>query len=142
MQVGQEVKVDVFKAGDYVDVVGVSKGKGFAGVMKRHNFAGAQTTHGQSDRQRARGSSGAQGFQRVIKGLKMAGHLGHENVTIQKLEVVAVDAEKNLLLIKGAMPGVNRGLLSIAETVKRKKFKVEVAPAVSKKKAAAAKGKK
>jgi large subunit ribosomal protein L3 len=142
---GQEIKADIFKPGDYVDVYGFSKGKGYAGGVKRHGFAGGPSTHGQSDRQRAPGSLGAQGWQRVIKGLRMAGHLGHEIVTIQKLEIAAVDPAKNLLLIKGAMPGPNKGIIVINETVKRRKAKaVVVAAAPVKKKGAAApaKGKK
>jgi large subunit ribosomal protein L3 len=142
-QVGQEIKVDVFQPGDYVDVSGVTKGKGYAGGVKRYNFRGGPSTHGQSDRQRAPGSLGAQGFQRVIKGLRMAGHLGHENVTIQRLEIVAVDPQKNLLLIKGAVPGVNKGIVVIEQTVKRIKAKAaEPAAKAEKKKAAPAKGKK
>ncbi len=138
-QVGQEIKADVFKSGDYVDVVGVTKGKGYAGVMKRHNFAGGPMTHGQSDRQRARGSSSGQGFQRVIKGLRMAGHLGHEYVTIQRLQVVGVDPEKNYILLRGATPGANKSVIYIEQTVKKVKAPV-AAKAADKKKAE--KGKK
>ena len=117
--VGQEIKADVFKAGDYVDVCAITKGKGFAGVIKRHNFGMQPRTHGQSDRMRARGSSGGQGPQKVLKGMRMSGHLGNEYVTIQKLLVVNVDAEKNLLLIKGAVPAVKTGNLFISGTVKK-----------------------
>ncbi|GHT53993.1 50S ribosomal protein L3 [Endomicrobiia bacterium] len=117
--VGQEIKVDLFKTGDYVDVRAVSKGKGYAGVIKRHNFGMQPTTHGQSDRTRARGSSGGQGPQKVLKGTRMAGHLGNEYVTIQKLLVVGVDVEKNVLLIKGAVPAVNTGILLISSTLKK-----------------------
>jgi len=117
--VGQEIKADVFKAGDYVDVSGLTKGKGFASVIKRHNFGKQPTTHGQSDRTRARGSSGGQGPQKLFKGMKMAGHLGNEYVTIQKLLVVTVDAEKNLMLIKGAVPAVKTGTLLISNTIKK-----------------------
>jgi large subunit ribosomal protein L3 len=130
-QIGQEIKADIFQAGDYVDVSGTTKGKGFAGVVKRHGFAGGPTTHGQSDRQRAPGSISAQGFQRVIKGLRMAGRMGSEKVTIQRLEVVSVDPEKNIMLIRGAVPGVNKGLLVIDKTVKR--IKANAAPVPSKK---------
>ena len=126
-QLGQEIKADVFQVGDYVDVSGVSKGKGFSGGVKRHGFQGGPSSHGQSDRQRAPGSVGAQGFQRVIKGLRMAGHLGNEKVTVQSLEVVAVDSAKNAMLIRGAVPGANKGLVVIEETIKRVKSKV-VAP--------------
>ncbi|GHT43027.1 50S ribosomal protein L3 [Endomicrobiia bacterium] len=117
--VGQEIKVDLFKAGDYVDVHAVSKGKGYAGVIKRHNFGMQPTTHGQSDRTRARGSSGGQGPQKVLKGTRMSGHLGNEYVTIQKLLVVSVDVKKNVLLIKGAVPAVNTGILFISNTLKK-----------------------
>jgi len=130
-QLGQEIKVDMFQAGEYVDVSGISKGKGFAGNVKRHGFAGGPSTHGQSDRQRSPGSISAQGFQRVIKGLRMAGHMGSERVTIQGLEVVSVDAAKNLMLIKGAVPGTNKGLIIIEKTIKKVKFKA--APVASKK---------
>ncbi|MDR3256466.1 MAG: 50S ribosomal protein L3 [Endomicrobium sp.] len=117
--VGQEIKVDVFKAGDYVDVSAITKGKGYAGVIKRHNFGMQPTTHGQSDRTRARGSSGGQGPQKVLKGMKMSGHLGNEYVTIQKLLVVNADAEKNILLIKGSVPAVKTGTLLISNTIKK-----------------------
>jgi len=117
--VGQEIKADIFKAGDYVDVRALTKGKGFAGVIKRHNFSMQPVSHGQSDRTRARGSSGGQGYQKVIKGMKMSGHLGNEYVKIQKLLIVNVDAEKNILLIKGSVPNVKMGILFISSTVKR-----------------------
>ena len=117
--VGQEIKADVFKAGDYVDVCAVTKGKGYAGVIKRHNFGMQPTTHGQSDRTRARGSSGGQGPQKVLKGMRMSGRLGGECVTIQRLLVVNVDVEKNVLLIKGAVPAVKTGTLIISNTLKR-----------------------
>jgi large subunit ribosomal protein L3 len=129
--IGQEIKADIFQAGDYVDVSGVSKGKGFAGGMKRHGFQGGPSTHGQSDRPRSPGSIGSQGFQRVLRGLRMAGHLGDEKVTIQGLEIVAVDPVKNLILIKGAVPGTNKGLIVIEQTVKKVKHKT--APVASKK---------
>ncbi|MDR0977606.1 MAG: 50S ribosomal protein L3 [Endomicrobium sp.] len=117
--IGQEIKADIFKAGDYVDVFAVTKGKGYAGVIKRHNFGMQPTTHGQSDRTRARGSSGGQGPQKVFKGMRMSGHLGSEFVTIQKLRVVNVDIQKNVLLIKGAVPAVTTGTLFISNTLKR-----------------------
>jgi large subunit ribosomal protein L3 len=117
--VGQEIKVDAFKAGDYVDVRALTKGKGFAGVIKRHNFGMQPRTHGQSDRMRARGSSGGQGPQKLFKGMRMSGHLGNEYVTIQKLLVVDVDAEKNLMLIKGSVPAVKTGTLFISNTIKK-----------------------
>jgi large subunit ribosomal protein L3 len=117
--IGQEIRADVFKAGDYVDVCAVSKGKGYAGVIKRYKFSMQPVSHGQSDRTRSRGSSGAQGPQKVLKGLKMSGHMGNEQVTVQKLLVVNVDAEKNILLIKGSVPSVNKGMLFISNTLKK-----------------------
>jgi large subunit ribosomal protein L3 len=117
--IGQEIKADLFKAGDYVDVSAITKGKGFAGVIKRHNFGMQPVTHGQSDRTRARGSSGGQGPQKVLKGMRMSGHLGGEFVTIQKLCVVNVMAEKNLLIVKGSIPSVNSGTVFVRSTVKR-----------------------
>jgi large subunit ribosomal protein L3 len=142
LQVGQAVNVDVFAPGEYVDVVGVSKGKGFAGTVKRHNFGGGPSTHGQSDRQRAPGSSGSNTYPgRVFKGKKMPGHLGDERTTTQHLEVVEVLPEKNLLLVKGAVPGANQSLVEIRQTVKRIKVKVihhEVHKKVAKKEAAKA----
>jgi len=113
------VAADVFKAGDVVDVTGTSKGKGFAGVMKRHNFRGGPATHGQSDRARAPGSIGSGTTPgRVVKGMRMAGHMGQERVTTQNLKVVRVDTEKNLILIKGAVPGATGGLVMIHKAVK------------------------
>ena len=117
--VGQEIKADIFKAGDYVDVSGISKGKGFAGVIKRHNFGMQPRTRGQSDRMRARGSSGGQGPQKLFKGMRMSGHMGQEYVTIQKLLVVNVDAEKNVLLVRGAVPSVKTGTLIVNNTIKK-----------------------
>ncbi len=120
--VGQKVDVTIFKPGDLVDVTGTSKGRGFAGVVKRHGFAGGPKTHGQSDRWRAPGSIGANTDPgRVIKGLRMAGHMGHERVTVQNLEVVRVDPERNLLFVKGAVPGPPKGLLMIRHAVKARR---------------------
>lgn len=114
VQVGQKVTVDIFKPGDRVDVEGRSKGRGFAGVVKRHHFKGGPKTHGQSDRHRAPGSIGSTTFPgRVLKGLRMAGHMGNQRVTVRNLEVVAVDTERNLLFVKGAVPGPVNGLLVI-----------------------------
>lgn len=131
--IGQEIKVDVFKAGDYVDVSGISKGKGFAGVIKRHNFGMQPTTRGASDRTRARGSSGGQGPQKLFKGMRMSGHMGQEYVTIQKLLVVNVDAEKNVLLVRGAVPSVKTGTLVVNNTIKKVPVKVEEKKAAKKK---------
>lgn len=118
--VGDTISADtIFQNGDTVDVTGTSKGKGFAGVMKRHNFHGGPRTHGQSDRARAPGSIGSGTTPgRVVKGLRMAGHMGQERVTTQNLKVVRVDADKNLILIKGAVPGANGGLVTIRKAVK------------------------
>jgi len=117
IEVGSRVDVSLFKEGDLVDVTGVSKGKGFAGVVKRHGFAGGPKTHGQSDRHRSPGSIGATTSPgRVFKGMRMAGHMGGEKVTVQKLEVFEADAERNLLLVKGAVPGNRKGLLLIRKS--------------------------
>lgn len=111
---GDKVDLSFLKAGDLVNVSGISKGKGFAGVVKRYHFRGGPKTHGQSDRHRAPGSIGATTSPgRVLKGKKMAGHMGHERVTARNLEVVKVDAERNLLLVRGSVPGAVRGLLAI-----------------------------
>ena len=117
-QVGQKIDAGIFKPGDHVDVVGVSKGKGFAGVVKRYHFAGGPKTHGQSDRHRAPGaiSSGTTPG-RILKGKRMAGHMGAERVTVQDLVIVQADAERNLLLIKGAVPGGVNGLLLVKKTI-------------------------
>jgi len=113
-KLGAEVKADVFKVGDLVQVTGVSKGKGFAGGMKRHGFHGGSKTHGQSDRLRAPGSIGQSSYpSRVLKGMKMAGRMGNENVSTKNLQVVMVDAENNILLVKGAVPGSIKGIVFI-----------------------------
>ncbi|MBI4233456.1 MAG: 50S ribosomal protein L3 [Chloroflexi bacterium] len=119
LQEGQTVDVGLFKPGDLVDVTGTSKGHGFSGVVKRHGFKGGPKTHGQSDRHRAPGSVGATTFAgRVLKGLRMAGHWGHERITVQNLEVVQVDKERNLLFLQGPVPGPENGLLRISRAVK------------------------
>lgn len=111
--VGSKVLVDQFSDSDEVDVTGVSKGKGFAGVMKRHNFSGGVASHG-SMFHRAPGSIGASAFpSRVLKGMKGAGHMGQRQVTVKGLKVVRVDAEKNLLIVKGAVPGANGDYLIV-----------------------------
>ena len=118
-QPGQEIKVDVFSPGDTTDVVGVSKGKGFAGVMKRHGFSGLKASHGTKRKDRHPGAIGACATpSRVFRGMKMAGHMGHERVTVLNLEVVEVDLERNLLLIKGAVPGPAGGLVLVRAGVK------------------------
>ena len=111
--VGSKVLVSLFSPSDVVDVIGISKGKGFAGVIKRHNFGGGAATHG-SMFHRAPGSIGSSAFpSRVFKGMKAAGHMGQDRVTMRNLEVIEVDAENNLLVIKGAVPGANGGYLLI-----------------------------
>lgn len=119
---GQKVDVDIFKPGDLVDVTGTSKGKGFAGVVKRHHFAGGPKTHGQSDRHRAPGSVGATTFPgRVLKGTRMAGHMGNVRVTVRNLKVVKVDTARHLLLVEGAVPGGRNGLVLVRKAVKGSK---------------------
>ena len=116
---GQQIKVDIFEPGELVDVIGKSKGRGFAGVMKRHGFGGGPRTHGQSDRARAPGSIGGGTTPgKVFKGLKMAGHMGNARVTVKNLEVVQVDPERNLLFLKGGVPGAPNSLLMIRRTGK------------------------
>jgi len=111
---GDKVDIGFLKQGDLVNITGFSKGKGFAGVVKRHHFAGGPKTHGQSDRHRAPGSIGATTFPgRVLKGKRMAGHMGNRRITARNLEVIQADPERNLLLVKGAVPGANGGLLVI-----------------------------
>ena len=117
---GDPVAVTVFEVGDHVDVIGTSKGRGFAGVVKRHGFAGGPKTHGQSDRQRAPGSIGAtSGTARVFKGKRMPGHMGNRRVTTQNLKIVLVDEERNLIGVRGAVPGPKGGLLVIKEARKQ-----------------------
>ena len=116
---GQEIRADVFAAGDKVDVVGVSKGQGFAGVMKRHGFGGLSSSHGTQRKHRSPGAIGACATpSRVFKGMRMAGHMGDERVTVHNLEVVLVDPERSLLVVKGAVPGARNGLLIIREARK------------------------
>jgi large subunit ribosomal protein L3 len=111
---GQQITVDVFEAGERVDVVGVSKGRGFAGTIKRHGFNRQPKTHGQSDRERAPGSIGATSTPgRVFKGMRMAGRMGNARVTSQNLEVVVVDAARNLLAVKGSVPGAKGGIVMV-----------------------------
>lgn len=122
VEAGQKLDVSLFAVGDMVDVTGISKGKGFAGTVKRHHFAGGPKTHGQSDRHRAPGSIGSTSTPgRVYKGMRMAGHMGHERVTVSNLEVLQVDPERNLLLIKGGVPGMTNGLVLVKKTGRGKK---------------------
>lgn len=121
IEVGTEITVARFEAGQMVDVAGVSKGKGFAGTIKRHHFRGQDRTHGNSLSHRVPGSIGQnQTPGRVFKGKKMAGHLGNARVTAQNLEVVRIDAERNLILIKGAVPGAAGGDVIVRPAVKQK----------------------
>ena len=117
---GQEIKVDVFEQGELVDVIGVSKGRGHSGTIKRHGFARGPKTHGQSDRMRSPGSIGmcaAPG--RTLKGKRMAGRMGNDRVTVQNLPLVVVDAEKNLLAVKGSIPGAKGSIVMIKPSTKK-----------------------
>jgi large subunit ribosomal protein L3 len=120
LEEGEKLTVDVFAMGDRVDIVGTTKGKGFAGGVKRHGFRGGPKTHGQSDRLRAPGSVGqTTGISRVFKGKKMAGHMGNVRYTSQNLRVVLVDTERNLLAVQGSVPGPKGGLVTIKEARKQ-----------------------
>ena len=119
---GAEIKVDVFETGELVDVIGVTKGRGHAGTIKRHGFHRGPKTHGQSDRERSPGSIGMCATPgRTLKGQRMAGRMGNDRVTMQNLEVVVVDAEKNLLAVKGSIPGSKGGIVVIRPARKAKK---------------------
>ncbi len=116
---GQEVRADVFRPGERADVIGVSKGKGFAGVMKRHGFGGLAASHGTERKHRSPGSIGACATpSRVFRGTRMAGHMGHGRVTVLNLEVIRADPERNLLLLRGAVPGPAGGLVMVRSAVK------------------------
>jgi large subunit ribosomal protein L3 len=116
---GQQIKVDIFAPGEQTDVVGVSKGKGYAGVMKRHGFAGLSSSHGTERKHRSPGSVGACATpSRVFKGTRMAGQMGNERVTVLNLEVVEADPERNVLLLRGAVPGPAGGLVMVRSSVK------------------------
>ena len=118
-ELGQEIKADVFSAGDIVDISGITKGKGYAGVIKRHNQARGRMTHG-SGFHRAPGSmSSCSSPSRVFKSKNLPGHMGHVKVTTQNITVMAVDAEKNVLLVKGSGPGPNGAIVSICDAVKK-----------------------
>jgi len=118
--VGDKITVEIFAVGEHVDVMGTSKGKGFAGAVKRHHFKGGKKTHGQSDRHRAPGSHGSGTTPgRVLKNARGAGHMGNERVTVQALKVVLVDTERNLLGVHGAVPGGKGGLVVIKEARKQ-----------------------
>jgi large subunit ribosomal protein L3 len=124
-QAGQEIRADVFQAGELADVVGVSRGKGFAGPMKRHGFRGLGASHGTERKHRSPGSIGACATpSRVFKGMRMAGQFGNQRVTVLNLEVVRADPERHLLLIKGAVPGPPGGLVMVRSAVKATAGKV------------------
>ncbi|OGR90411.1 MAG: 50S ribosomal protein L3 [Elusimicrobia bacterium RBG_16_66_12] len=135
LEVGQVVTIDgAFKTGDYVDVQGVCKGKGFAGVMKRHNFRGLPASHGASDKQRSPGSlASRRSLGRVLPGQRMAGRLGGVTTSTMKIEVVMVDPENSLVYLMGAVPGPKGGLVTIFETAKSKKFRTEIVRSTIKK---------
>lgn len=117
---GQELKADIFEVGDYVDVVGRSKGKGFAGVIKRHGFSGGRATHG-SMFHRAPGSIGASAYpSKVFKGKKLPGHMGNERKTVQNLVIVGIKPDKNLILVKGSVPGSKNGIVLVKSAIKRR----------------------
>ncbi|MCT4544425.1 MAG: 50S ribosomal protein L3 [Vallitalea sp.] len=117
-EVGNEIKVDVFESGDKVDVSGVSKGKGYQGSIKRHNQSRGPMGHGSKSHRVSGSMGGASSPARVFKGKKLPGHMGSENVTVQNLEVVKVDVENNLLLIKGAVPGPKKSIVTVISSVK------------------------
>ena len=117
-ELAQEIKVDIFEAGDKIDATAISKGKGFQGAIKRHNQHRGPMTHGSKFHRHAGSNGAASDPSKVFKGKKMPGHMGHVKVTVQNLEVVRVDAENNLLLVKGSVPGPKKSLVTIRETVK------------------------
>lgn len=119
-EIGQELKADIFAEGEKVDISGVSKGKGFQGSIKRHNQSRGPMAHGSKYHRGPGALSGATYPGRVMKGRNLPGHMGNENVTVQNLEIVRIDSEKNYILVKGAVPGPKGGLLTIKETVKSK----------------------
>ena len=122
VEVGQTVDVSLFEEGERIDATSYSKGRGFAGGVKRHHFHGGPKTHGQSDRHRAPGSIGAGTTPgRVIKGLRMAGHMGNARITQRNLVVVSADTEKNIMLVKGTIPGARNSLVILRKQVRRKK---------------------
>jgi large subunit ribosomal protein L3 len=140
MKIGSVIDVSSFKKGDIVDVVGISKGKGFQGVVKRYKFAGQDKTHGNKDQLRATGSIGAIGPARVFKGKRMPGRMGGDRVTIKNMEIVDIDIENNIIFIKGAVPGATNGLLMIKgagdliinERAEKENLKKDVAEETSK----------
>ena len=118
-EVGEELRADIFKEGDYVDVVGKSKGRGFAGVIKRHGFKGGKATHG-SMFHRAPGSMGASADpSKVFKGKKLPGHMGNSRKTVQNLMIVGVKPDKNLILVKGSVPGSRNSIVLVKSAIKK-----------------------
>jgi large subunit ribosomal protein L3 len=119
IKVGDSIDVSLFQPGDKVNITGITKGKGYAGVVKRHGFHGGPKTHGQSDRHRAPGSIGSTTTPgRVLKGRRMAGRMGNDKLTARNLEVIQADKEKNILIIRGAVPGAKNGIVIIGKSVK------------------------
>lgn len=117
LKVGDEIHVNIFKKGDIVSVTGRSKGKGFQGTVRRHNFSGGPKSHGQKDRLRAPGSIGASSSpSRVMKGMRMSGHMGDETVTVRNIEVVEIRPDKNILLVKGSVPGSRNGIVQLVKS--------------------------
>jgi large subunit ribosomal protein L3 len=115
-KLGDVIKADIFQVGEEVKVIGISKGKGFQGVVKRHHFGGGPVTHGQSDRRRAPGSVGGSSYpSRVFKGMRMAGQMGNARVTVRNLKVVRVDAENNIVMVRGGIPGARNGMVMISK---------------------------
>jgi len=134
LSVGDKLSVEHFVPGQFVDVCGTSIGKGFAGVMKRHNFAGLEASHGVSISHRSHGSTGQrQDPGKVFKGKKMAGHMGDERVTVQNLKVISVDADKGLIMVKGAVPGSENGWVYVTDAIKKVASVALPMPAVLKK---------
>jgi large subunit ribosomal protein L3 len=133
VKAGDQVNVSIFASGERVDVIGTSRGKGFQGVVKRHHFAGGRATHG-SMFHRAPGSIGASSYpSRVVRGMRMAGHMGSDRVTVRNLRVLRVDAENNLLLLEGAVPGGPNSVVVVRKAVAAKRIKVAQAEPVKKK---------
>ncbi|MBM3933683.1 MAG: 50S ribosomal protein L3 [SAR202 cluster bacterium] len=123
-QVGQEIKVDIFEAGDQVDAIGLIKGRGYQGVVRRHGFHGGPRTHGQSDRQRHPGSIGSGTWPgHVIKGLRMAGHMGDSKHTVKNMYVISVDNERNLLFVRGGVPGATNSIVRIRKSIRKTRKK-------------------
>jgi large subunit ribosomal protein L3 len=117
---GDEIKADIFTTGERVDIAGISKGKGFQGVVKRHGFSGGPGAHGSTFHRRPGAIGQRQTPAKVFKGMRMGGHMGDRRVTVQNLEIINVDADRNLVLVRGCVPGANGGLITVRKSVKRK----------------------